>query len=150
VTDQPTAQPNEPGTAPAPLPPEVVSAILRDPDSPLYPSRIGVFCDSCFTAESNDYMVSDDMDRDERLEVARAHMRTRGWQCDATGDFCPEHRASRLASSAGGREEPIPSLLLKLHLLIKVCQHHNVCTKRACTCVSIFTIIFFEGVKLAH
>jgi hypothetical protein len=33
---------------------------------------------------------------------------------------------SRLASSAGGREEPILSLTFKLHLLLKVCQHHNV------------------------
>ena len=33
---------------------------------------------------------------------------------------------SRLASSAGGREEPILSLPFKLHLLLKVCQHHNV------------------------
>jgi hypothetical protein len=32
---------------PTPLTPEVVSAILRDPDSPLYPSKIGVFCDEC-------------------------------------------------------------------------------------------------------
>ena len=36
----------------------------------------------------------------------------------------------RLASSAGGREEPILSLLFKLHLLLKVCQHHNVCTNK--------------------
>jgi hypothetical protein len=55
----------------------------------------------------------------------------------------------RLASSAGGREEPILSLSFKLHLLLKVCQHYNVYTNK-CTCVSIFTNIFFEGVKLAH
>jgi len=55
---------------------------------------------------------------------------------------------SRLASSTGGRN-PNPSLPFKLHLLLKVCQHHYVCTNM-CKCVSIFTIIFFKGVKLAH
>ena len=52
-------------------------------------------------------------------------------------------------SKAPNPEEPILSLPFKLHLLLKVCQHHKVCTNK-CTCVSIFTIIFFEGVKLAH
>ena len=33
---------------------------------------------------------------------------------------------SRQACEAGGREEPIFSLPFKLHLLPKVCQHHNV------------------------
>ena len=47
------------------------------------------------------------------------------------------------------REEPKPPLPFTLYLLLKVCQHHHVCTN-VCTCVSIFTIIFFEGVKLAH
>jgi len=42
-----------------------------------------------------------------------------------------------------------PSLPFNLHLLLKVCQHHQVCTNE-CTCVSIFTIIFFEEVKLAY
>jgi len=45
--------------------------------------------------------------------------------------------------------KPILSLLFKLYLLLKVCQHHKVCTNM-CMCVSIFTNIFFEGVKLAH
>ena len=52
-------------------------------------------------------------------------------------------------SKSAESEEPILSLPFKLHLLLKVCQHHKVCTNK-CTYVSIFTIIFFEGVKLAH
>jgi len=42
-----------------------------------------------------------------------------------------------------------PSLLFNLHLLLKVCQHHQVYTMMR-KCVSIFTIILYEGVKLAH
>ena len=44
---------------------------------------------------------------------------------------------------------PNPSLLFNLYLLLKVCQHHQVYTTMY-KCVSIFTIIFFEGVKLSH
>lgn len=76
-----------------PLTPEVVSAILRDPDSPLYPSRIAVYCDECGTTESGEYMVSEEQTKAERLEVARAHLRKQGWQCDEDGDFCREHAA---------------------------------------------------------
>jgi hypothetical protein len=76
-----------------PLTPEVVSAILRDPDSPLYPSRIAVFCDECGTTESDEYMVSEEQTKAERLEVARSHLRKQGWQCDEDGDFCREHAA---------------------------------------------------------
>jgi hypothetical protein len=85
MPDQPTA---------TPLTPEIVSAILRDPDSPYYPSRITVFCDHCGTQRTGDYMVREDMTRDERLAVARKHLTTNeGWQHDAdTGDdYCPEH-----------------------------------------------------------
>lgn len=82
MTDRSTAQT---------LTPEIVSAILRDPDSPLYPSRICVFCDDCGAEFSGEYMVSEEQTSAERLEVARAHMRTKGWQCDQDGDFCPEH-----------------------------------------------------------
>ncbi|MFJ8603420.1 hypothetical protein ACIREM_32880 [Streptomyces shenzhenensis] len=77
---------------PQPLTPEVVSAILRDPDSPLYPSRICVFCDECGTEFVGEFMVSEEQTSTERLEVARAHMRTQGWQCDRAGDYCPEHK----------------------------------------------------------
>lgn len=78
----------------APIPPEIVSAILRDPDSPLFPSRIAVFCDECGFTESGEYMVSEEQTKAERLEVARAHLRKRGWQCDEDGDFCREHAGS--------------------------------------------------------
>jgi len=75
-----------------PLPPEIISAILRDPDSPYYPSQITVFCDTCGIQETADYLVSESMTRQERLDVARRHLaRTKGWRTDETGDFCPPH-----------------------------------------------------------
>lgn len=83
-------QPATPGT----MPPDLVNAIVRDMDDPRYPTRIGIYCDTCHVTESHEYMVSDDMDRTERLGVARAHMRTQGWQCGDGGDFCPEHAGS--------------------------------------------------------
>jgi hypothetical protein len=53
---------------PAPLTPEIVSAILRDPESPYYPTQITVFCDHCDTE---------------------------GWEHTTDGDdFCPEHAGS--------------------------------------------------------
>lgn len=83
---------------PAPLPPEIVNAILRDPDSPLYPSQIGVACDACGTTVTADYMVSVEQTRTERLGVAREHLRHQGWRCDDAGDFCPA--CSRPATAA--------------------------------------------------
>ncbi|MDQ0694270.1 hypothetical protein [Streptomyces sp. W4I9-2] len=77
-----------------PLPPETVSAILRDPDSPLYPSQITVFCDHCGHEATRDYMVSTDMTSAERLAVARKHLvDNEGWGHDEEfgDDFCPEH-----------------------------------------------------------
>lgn len=81
---------------PASLTPEIVSAILRDPDSPLYPSQITVFCDHCGREHTGDYMVSEDMTSTERLAVARKHLvANKGWQHDEYGDdFCPEHAGS--------------------------------------------------------
>lgn len=80
---------NTPPEATSTVPPEIVSAILRDPDSPLYPSQIGVFCDDCGTEVVRDYLVSTEQTKVERLEVARASLRGEGWQCDEEGDFCP-------------------------------------------------------------
>jgi hypothetical protein len=73
---------------PAPLPPELVSAILRDQGSPLYPSRISVYCDACGATDTGEYMVSTEQTRAERLDVARTHLRTKGWRIDEAGDFC--------------------------------------------------------------
>ncbi|MFM9681131.1 hypothetical protein [Streptomyces brasiliscabiei] len=89
-------------TAPQPLTPEVVSAILRDPDCPLYPSRICVFCDECGDEFTGEFMVSEEQTKTERLEVARAHMRAQGWQCDRSGDYCPEHKAENDACRGVG------------------------------------------------
>jgi hypothetical protein len=81
---------------PAPLTPEIVSAILRDPESPYYPTQITVFCDHCGTKHTGDYMVREDMSSDERLAVARKHLvDTEGWEHTTDGDdFCPEHAGS--------------------------------------------------------
>lgn len=37
------------------VPLEIVNAIIRDPDSPCYPSQIGVYCDDCGTTVKADY-----------------------------------------------------------------------------------------------
>ncbi|MDX3672773.1 hypothetical protein [Streptomyces europaeiscabiei] len=78
-------------TAPAPLTPDIVNAIILDDDSPWFPSRMGVYCDTCGLTFSGEFMVSIEQTKAERLEVARAHMREQGWQCDALGDYCPKH-----------------------------------------------------------
>jgi hypothetical protein len=70
--------------------PEQVSAILRDPDSPLMPDPIGVFCDDCGTVVEGQYIVSEEQTKEQRLEVARVHMRAAGWVCDENGDYCPD------------------------------------------------------------
>jgi hypothetical protein len=82
--------------------PEQVSAILRDPDSPLYPDAIGVFCDACGTTVEGQYIVSEEQTKEERLEVARTHLRAAGWQCDATGDHCPGCQADTTPGPAYG------------------------------------------------
>jgi len=60
-------------------------------------------------------------------------------------------KAPNSASQARREREknPNPSLPFNLHLLLKMCPHHQVYTMM-CKCVSTFTLIFFEGVKLAH
>ena len=71
MTDQPTTA----------LTPDVVNAIVRDMDDPRYPSRITVFCDHCGVKHTGEYMVSEDMTRDERLAVARNHLvQNEGWE----------------------------------------------------------------------
>jgi hypothetical protein len=90
-------QPDEQTAAvPVSLTPEIVSAILRDPDSPCYPTQITVFCDHCGTENTGDYMVRDDMTSTERLAVARKHLVDNvGWEHTADGDdFCPTHAGS--------------------------------------------------------
>lgn len=76
---------------------DVVNAIVRDMDDPRYPSQITVFCDHCGVENTGDYMVSEDMTRDERLAVARKHLvANEGWEHTADGDdFCPEHAAPK-------------------------------------------------------
>ena len=75
---------------------EVVSAILRDPESPYYPTQITVFCDHCGTRNTGDYMVREDMTSEQRLAVARKHLvANEGWEHTGDGDdFCPEHAGS--------------------------------------------------------
>lgn len=60
------------------------------PTGQRYPCGLGVYCDSCGTEFRGDFIVVDTMTKAERLEVVRNHVRTAmGWQCDATGDYCP-------------------------------------------------------------
>ncbi|MEU1800839.1 hypothetical protein [Streptomyces sp. NPDC019937] len=88
---------------PASISPEALSAILRDPDDPRYPSQITVFCDHCGHEDTRDYLVSEDMTRQERLAVARQYLvANEGWECDPDGDdFCPVH-----ASTDGLEQRP--------------------------------------------
>jgi hypothetical protein len=53
---------------------------------------------------------------------------------------------SRLTSSVGGRENPKHLSTPQTPLPSQMCQHQQVFTTM-CTCVSIFTIIFFEGIN---
>ncbi|MFE1926506.1 hypothetical protein ACFW91_28595 [Streptomyces asoensis] len=87
---------------PESLSPEVVNAIVRNMDDPRYPSQITVFCDDCGTEFTGEFMVSAEQTSAERLEIARAHMRTQGWQCDRSGDYCPEHKAENGACQGVG------------------------------------------------
>lgn len=86
----------DPTTTPGTMPPDKVTAILLDPDCPLYPSRITVFCDHCGVKNTGEYMVSEAMTDTERLAVARKHLvQNEGWEHTGDGDdFCPEHAGS--------------------------------------------------------
>jgi hypothetical protein len=71
------------------LHPDVVSMIMRDPMSPYFPSRIGVFCDECWTVDERDYMVDDSMTKLDRLKVARDVLAALGWSITPEADLCP-------------------------------------------------------------
>lgn len=83
-------------TTPQPLTPDIVNAIVRDPDGLDYPSRITVFCDHCGVENTGEYMVSAAMTPTERLAVARTHLvNNEGWEHTGDGDdFCPAHAGS--------------------------------------------------------
>ncbi|MBO3751565.1 hypothetical protein J5X84_36295 [Streptosporangiaceae bacterium NEAU-GS5] len=55
-----------------------------------FPAQISVCCDWCHTTVTGDYVVNETMAKPERLEVARATLRRKGWQCDESGDYCPD------------------------------------------------------------
>lgn len=57
------------------------------------PCQIGVYCDGCGEQVVGDYVVHESMPQGERFEVARAGLRTQGWKCDRTGDYCPTCKA---------------------------------------------------------
>jgi len=60
------------------------------PTGQKYPAALGVFCDNCRTCFQGDFIVTDDMDQEQRFEVVRAHVReNEGWSCTTVGDFCP-------------------------------------------------------------
>lgn len=66
-----------------------VNDALRSDD--FYPTQVGVFCDRCGDTVEADYLVGAEDDQATRFGIARAHLRTVGWQCDDRGDFCPDH-----------------------------------------------------------
>lgn len=94
MTDQPNT-----------LSPDTVNAIVRDMDDPRYPTQITVYCDryGCPTERTGEYMVSTEMDAEERLAVARKHLvDNEGWAHTEDGDdFCPEHAAVPAAVETG-------------------------------------------------
>lgn len=69
-------------------------------DEETYPADLVVFCEGCGTEAAHDYIVSAVVTREERLEIARAHMRTNGWSCTDGGDFCPTCRTADPAPTA--------------------------------------------------
>lgn len=72
--------------------PEEVLAILRDPDTgpdAPYPCSIGVNCDECWTVVRGDFIVTDRMEKPDRLELARSFLRGQGWTCTEEHDLCP-------------------------------------------------------------
>lgn len=77
---------------------EPVRRVLEDHE---FPTQITVFCDECGKRVTGDYVINEEMSKPERLEVARAHLRREDWQCDKTGDYCPDCKAAdaqRMAS----------------------------------------------------
>jgi hypothetical protein len=107
----------DPNTTPGTMPPDMVTSILLDPDCPLYPSQITVFCDHCGTEDTADYMVSEDMTPTERLAVARRHLvEHKGWQHDAdTGDdFCPAHAAPKATTTEHAPDVDLRAMLADL------------------------------------
>lgn len=93
---------------PEPITPEALSAILRDPEDPRYPSQITVFCDHCGRERTGDYLVHEDMTRTERLAVARKHLvENEGWEHDEEvgDDFCPEHASGEAVEQAAQRAD---------------------------------------------
>jgi hypothetical protein len=81
---------------PAPHTPEElrIAAGFSRAASDRYPVQISVYCDTCHGIVTHDYIVTDDVSREQRWELARAHLRRFGWRCDLIGDFCPEHGES--------------------------------------------------------
>lgn len=95
-----------------PIHPDLVNAIVRNPDDPRHPSRITVFCDQCGTENSGEYMVSAEMTSTERLAVARQHLVTNaGWEHTADGDdYCPEHAGSPAEAPPASRPLTVKQL----------------------------------------
>lgn len=88
----------DPNTTPAPMPPDMVNAIVLDESDPRYPTQITVFCDrwGCGAENISDYLVHEFMTEDQRLGVARTHLaEIYGWEHTADGDdLCPQHAGS--------------------------------------------------------
>ncbi|MFJ5984228.1 hypothetical protein [Lentzea sp. NPDC092896] len=59
--------------------------------------EIAVFCDTCEHEERGDYLVHENDSENRRFGYARAYLRTQGWHCDKSGDFCPHHKPRQLS-----------------------------------------------------
>ncbi|MFD8687810.1 hypothetical protein [Streptomyces sp. NPDC059651] len=85
------------------------SAEEGTPTGQKYPCGLGVYCDSCGTEFRGDFIVVDTMSKAERLEVVRDHVRTAlRWQCDSTGDYCPDCRTDSTAQPETTHQGPHP------------------------------------------
>lgn len=83
-------------TVPPPHTPEELrdAASLTEPVTNRFPAQISVYCDTCYDTVTHDYIVTEEMSRTERWELARVHLRKHGWMCDEFGDWCPDHAES--------------------------------------------------------
>lgn len=79
-----------------------------------YPCPVVVHCDLCPAAHRGDYFVLDSDSKETRCGFARAHLRTQGWRCDETGDYCPDHTDAPQPSTEDTMTDQLRAELLRL------------------------------------
>lgn len=75
-----------------PVPFEELRSLLKDMEDSRYPAKIVLYCDECGRTVSVEIVVTDAVSSPQRLAMGRAWLRTRNWQADESGDFCPAHK----------------------------------------------------------